>query len=327
MKLRLATFNLENLDDLPGERPTLAERAAILRPQLLRLEADIVCLQEVNGQAPPGGGPRTLAALDTLLDGTPYCGYARAATGGENGPYDVHNLVILSRLPIASSRQIRHELVPPPSYRMATSEPTAEAEAPVAWDRPILIAEIELGPGAILHVLNLHLRSPLAAFVPGQKSGPFRWNSVAGWAEGFFLAAMKRAGQALEARLLVEQLFDAEADALIAVCGDCNAEARETATRLLAGDEEDTGNGALAGRVLVPAERSVPEDLRFTVLHNGRRSMLDHLLVSRPLMAWYRHAEIHNEALGDELVAYANVSESPESYHAPVVAEFDLPAR
>ncbi len=95
--------------------------------------------------------------------------------------------------------------------------------------------------------------------------------------------------------------------------------------RLLAGDEEDTGSGALAGRVLIPAERSVPEDLRFSVLHNGRRVMLDHLLVSRALMAWYRHAEIHNEALGDELVAYANVSESPESYHAPVVAEFDLP--
>jgi exonuclease III len=53
--------------------------------------------------------------------------------------------------------------------------------------------------------------------------------------------------------------------------------------------------------------------------------MLDHVLVSRPLLAWYDHAEIHNEALEDELVAFATVSRSPESYHAPVVAEFELP--
>jgi hypothetical protein len=99
--------------------------------------------------------------------------------------------------------------------------------------------------------------------------------------------------------------------------------------RLLAGSEEDTGSGDLAGRVLVAAENSLPEDRRFTVIHNGRRVMLDHLLLSRALMAWYRGAEIHNEALSDELVGYANaMSEgglSPESYHAPVVAVFELP--
>jgi hypothetical protein len=49
------------------------------------------------------------------------------------------------------------------------------------------------------------------------------------------------------------------------------------------------------------------------------------LLASRALMAWYRGTEIHNEALGDELVAHANIGLSPESYHAPVVATFDLP--
>ena len=53
--------------------------------------------------------------------------------------------------------------------------------------------------------------------------------------------------------------------------------------------------------------------------------MLDHLLVSKTLMAWYRNAEIHNESLGDELVAYANIGASPESFHAPVVAEFAMP--
>ena len=60
MRLRLATFNLESLDDRPDLVPTLAERIAILRPQLLRLDADILCLQEVNGQATGKHAPRRL---------------------------------------------------------------------------------------------------------------------------------------------------------------------------------------------------------------------------------------------------------------------------
>ena len=54
--------------------------------------------------------------------------------------------------------------------------------------------------------------------------------------------------------------------------------------------------------------------------------MVDHLLVSRALMAFYRGLEIHNEALGDEVVAYAGIDRSPESFHAPLVAEFELSA-
>ena len=49
-KVRLATFNLENLDDVPGKKPTLAERIRVMRPQLERVNADILCLQEVHGQ-------------------------------------------------------------------------------------------------------------------------------------------------------------------------------------------------------------------------------------------------------------------------------------
>jgi hypothetical protein len=33
---------------------------------------------------------------------------------------------------------------------------------------------------------------------------------------------------------------------------------------------------------------------------------------------------IHNEALADELVAADSVGHSPQSFHAPFVAEFDL---
>lgn len=47
--MRIATFNLENLDDETGQDPSLATRVAIMRPQLDRIAADILCLQEARG--------------------------------------------------------------------------------------------------------------------------------------------------------------------------------------------------------------------------------------------------------------------------------------
>lgn len=324
---RIATFNLENLDDRPDLDPPLPERTTVLRPQLDRLAADILCLQEVNGQRDTKGEPRRLRALDRLIENTPYAGFHRTVASATSSKVaDKHNLVILSRWPIVDSRLIRHDLVPPPRVRPVTAEPPEVTDQAITWDRPVQHAEIAFPAGRRLHVFNLHLRAPLAVPVPGQKESAHVWNSVPGWAEGYFLASLKRDGQALETRLAVDRVFDAEPEALVVVAGDYNAETRQTPVRLIRGDVEDTGNGRLAGRMLVPLERSVPEGQRYSVLHGGQAVLLDHLLVSRPLLGWFRRAEIHNEALGDELVAQTTVAHSPESYHAPVVAEFAMPS-
>lgn len=319
-RLRIATFNLENFDDA-GD-PPFEERAALLRPQFERLDADVVCLQEVNGQRAAAGAPRALRALRRLLEGTPYAAF-ETTTGGQHLA-DRHNLVILSRWPVVEARTFRHDLVPPPSARLATAVPPHTAAESICWDRPILYAAIELPVGRKLHVLNLHLRAPLASPIPGQKKGPQTWQSVGGWAEGYFIASIKRAGQALEARLAVERVFDADPSALVAVCGDCNADIEQTPMRILRAEVGETGNGHLAPRALVALERALPEERRFTVLHGGAARMLDHLLVSRPLLGWFRSAEVHNEALSDELVAQAVSAHSAESYHAPLAASFDM---
>ncbi len=325
MTLRIASFNLENLSGGPSADAAAAERHAILRPQLERVNADVLCLQEVDAWRGAASTPRSHHALDALLADTPYRAFHRASTfsPGSDEPRDKHNLIVLSRWPISHVAQYANDLVPAPHYRCVTAEPPADDDV-VAWDRPILAARIALPGGATLHVINMHLKAPLASFVPGQKAGSFLWKSVPGWAEGYFLAAMKRAGQALEARMLADRIFDEDASALLAVCGDFNAEEREVPFRILAGDTEDTGNGSLAGRELVALEHTLPEHRRFTVIHAGRKQMLDHILVSRPLLAHYREMEVHNEALGDELIAYTLVDKTPESYHAPVIASFEF---
>lgn len=329
MTVRLATFNLENLDVGPKVDPPFEARRDLLRLQIERLKPDVLCLQEVNAQEVRRGDHtrRELAALDALLEGTPYAGYERVVSRNRTRTDlgDIHNLVILSRLPITASRQIWHDLVPEPMVRLVTALPPMTVAQPVSWDRPILHAELALPDGRRLHVFNVHFRAPLAAVVPGQKLDAFAWRSIAGWAEGYYLASIKRSGQALETRLALDHLLTADPMALIAVAGDYNAEEHHTPVEVVRGEEENTANGALAMQVMVPAEHAVAESERFTVVHQGRRLMLDHILVSRALLGRLGRVEIHNEALSDELVGYASASRSPESYHAPIVAEFDLP--
>ena len=326
-RLRLATFNLESLDDRPGQGIDFADRLALLRPQLQRLRADVLCLQEVNAHAPSKRAMRELTALDALVAGTTFEGASRVVSLSRGGirPADRHNLVILSRLPVLGHAQIWHDLVPPPCWRPVTVANPPEQPGPVEWDRPLLHVSLEAPNGRRIDVINLHLRAPRPSWQSGQDGEHGIWRSVGGWAEGFTVATVKAAGQALEARLLVERLFDGDAAALIAVCGDFNAADHEAPVRIIQGDEEDTGNGHLAPRALVALERTLPRDRRFSVIHHGRRVLLDHILVSRSLLGWYLGAEIHNEALGDELVSPAIVRGSPESYHAPMVAEFGLP--
>ncbi len=326
MRFRIATFNVENLDDGPTADPPFAARVAMLRPQLMRLDADVLCLQEVNARRAPGAAERELSALRRLVQGTPYADYDLVHSSRPNASRlaDKHNLVVLSRLPITAHRSVLHDLVEPPRCRYVTAEPPAQDAVDVSWLRPVLVSEIDLGDDRVLHLLNLHLRAPIAAWLPDAKSGPFTWRSVPHWAEGYFLSSVQRTGQALETRLVIDQIFDRDPGAMAAVCGDFNARLRETATQILCASEENTGNGLLAERALIALERSLPADRAHSVIHHGHPEMLDHILVSRQLLGAYRDIEVHNETLGDELVGYADVRHDPASYHAPVVATFEM---
>lgn len=315
--MRVATFNVESLD-APVEH-----RAGVLRPMLDRLDADVLCLQEVNAQHVPGSRDRVFAALDDLLKGTRYEAYSRAASHlpGRAAPSDVHNLVTLSRFPIKVSRQILHDIVAPVETRLVTGSPGQAGEIAIRFDRPALLTDIAVGE-RIVSIINVHLRAPVASAIPGQKLAPFVWRSVGAWAEGYYHSDIKRTGQALEIRLKVEQLFDARADALVLIAGDFNAECNEPPIRLLAAVPEDTGNADLSARSLVVLDRAIDASRRFSIVHHGRPQMLDHMLASHALLGHFRTIEVHNEALGDEAIGHAKGVSPPGSYHAPLLAAF-----
>ncbi len=325
--LRIATFNLENFDETePGDRPSLDERIALMRPQIVRLRADIVCFQEVNGQEREGE-PRGLAALERLLDGTNLQGAELVSTRTQAGEvYNERNLVVASNHPVVSSAQIKNELVAAPEYRRLTAIPPDTEARVIGIERPIQHVVIDVGEDGmqteLLHVINIHLKSKRPTNIPGQKVDNFTWATSSGWAEGFFLSSLKRMSQALEVRWLVDQILDDDPNASIIVAGDFNAEPSEVPVLAIRGDVESTGNGDLAGRVLVPIEQTIPEPSRFTLIYQGQGEMIDHMLVTRNLLGAYRGSEIHNEILHDESLAFAVDRKFPESDHAPMVAEF-----
>lgn len=326
IRLRIATFNLMNLDDRLDRLPSLEERIPILRPQLVRLDADILCLQEVCGQR--GRGRKTrLDAMNRLLECTPYEGYKRVTTidPATKEVFDHHNLVILSRYEILNYDQYLHEYAPAPRYKKVTALPEELEAREISWERPILHVRIKLPNNMILDVINLHLKSRRPTNIQGHKLTDRTWKTASGWAEGVFISSMKRIGQALETRILVDNLFDLDPCALIAVCGDFNEEFDEVAIEAIRGDVENTGNMDLAMRVLVPTERNIPEPARYSLLHNGKGKMLDHILVSRTMLAYFRGSEVHNELLHDESIVFAPKIFYPESDHAPVIARFELP--
>ncbi|MCM1565351.1 MAG: endonuclease/exonuclease/phosphatase family protein [Dehalobacter sp.] len=328
MKLRIATFNLENLDfQKTNKEPTLEERIAVMRPQLQRINADILCLQEVNGQE-EAGQPRRLLALDELLKDTQYTNFNRVSTMDEGGSqvYDERNLVILSRFEILEHHQYKHRFAPAPLYKIVTAvtdggEQTAKE---ITWERPTLHAKIKIGE-KIMDVINLHLKSKIPTDIQGQKIDNFTWKTSSGWAEGFFLSSMKRVGQALETRMLIDEIFGEDENAWIVACGDFNADLDDVPVEAIRGRVENTGNGELARRIMLPCEMSIPESARFSLYHQGKGNMLDHLLVSRNMIAFYKGLEVHNELLHDESIAHATDIKFPESDHAPVIAEFEIP--
>jgi endonuclease/exonuclease/phosphatase family metal-dependent hydrolase len=326
--MRLATFNIESLDIGPDRLPpdvAFEARAAVLRPVLERLAADVLCLQEVNGQRVAGAPERRLVALDRLLQGTRYETYDRAATTGPSGRgvASVHNLVTLSRFPIRRHREVRHDRVTPLLHRFATGSAKGGEPQPVSFDRPLLIAEIELPDGRCLNAVNLHLRAPRASPVAGEKLDSVTWRTMGGWAEGYFLSSVKRTAQALELRLVVDEMLGGDPNCLIAVAGDFNAEDRETPLRLAVGPEVETADGEPAPQSLIVLDRAIPAERRWSVLHRSRPLMPDHILASRALWRHFRDIEVHNEGLNDEAPA-AGTTTVLGSLHAPLVADLDL---
>jgi exonuclease III len=73
--------------------------------------------------------------------------------------------------------------------------------------------------------------------------------------------------------------------------------------------------------ILVPLSERVAEAHRFSVVHGGRKVLLDHILASPALAVACSSVVILNERMQDEVTAQDPIL---GSLHAPVLASFNL---
>ncbi|MEL7083246.1 MAG: endonuclease/exonuclease/phosphatase family protein [Cyanobacteria bacterium J06597_1] len=331
VELRIATFNIENLEfDADSTNPPLAQRIPLLRSQLNQLNADVLCLQEIHGQLDESSGKRRFLALQELLVDTQYSDYQALGThdpdGGPGQALDYRNVVTLSRFPITHAQQYYNDLVQMP-FRQNTALPkTAALGEPdeIAWHRPFLHVELELPNRTSLHVMNLHLKSPLPSEIEGQRADDGAWQSLAGRAESELLSDIKRAGQALEVRILVDRIFERDSKAAIVVCGDFNAEIDDLPVRTIVGRFSRVHNPQLVGQELAACEQLVSDEQRFTHLYAGRRTTIDHLLASRSLYQKLSSCHIFNQNLHDSANPDRQNLKFPDSDHAALLTVFQI---
>ncbi|MGK7913403.1 MAG: endonuclease/exonuclease/phosphatase family protein [Synechococcus sp.] len=331
VELRVATFNVENLEfEADSTNPPLSQRIPTLRSQLTQLNADVLCLQEIHGQVEESCGHRRFLALKELLEDTQYRSYQAIGThdpeGGPEQALDYRNVVTLSRFPVKQAQQYYNDLVQMP-FRQNTALPRTSATRKteeIAWHRPCLHVELELPNRSSLHVINVHLKSPLPSDIEGQRSEDGMWRSLAGRAESELLSDLKRAGQALEIRMVVDRIFERDSKAAIVVCGDFNAEINELPVRTIMGRFSRVRNPQLVSQELAACEQLVADERRFTHLYAGRRATIDHLLASRSLYQQLSSCQIFNQDLHDSANPDRQNLKFPDSDHAALLTVFQL---
>lgn len=323
--MKLATFNLESFGSDRLDETALARRIEALRPKLLELEADILCLQEVNAQKVKGNSERQFHDLARLISGTPYEAFHQVESewAPRQGPNNRHNLVVLSRYPILEGQSHFSRIAHRPLWQPRTAWPRLESADAIDFDRPVLKTVLDIGTPDPLHLFVVHLRAPIAAPIPGGRNPDRSWRSVSSWAEGYHLSVLKQTAQALELRLAVEAVFDADEAARIIVAGDFNATGETGTLRLLRADPDDTRSPALDPRRLFQLDAYLPLEKRKTVLHRGHAQTLDHVLASAAMTDRVTNVRVFNADLPDEVLE-ANNPDYAGSYHAAMRVEFSL---
>jgi endonuclease/exonuclease/phosphatase family metal-dependent hydrolase len=182
--------------------------------------------------------------------------------------------------------------------------------------------------GRAIDLVTCHLKSKLLSY-PGGRFSPRNEGERARYAA---YALYLRAAEAVTLRALADELLDDQGrERAVILLGDFNDEPAAATTQIPLGPpgseigtlgfgRPDQGDGSRLWNLapLIPAER------RFSRVFQGRRELLDHILVSRALV---QRVEIADTGPGEPPSITENPTarrDDPVSDHLPVIARFRL---
>ncbi len=305
MPFSVATFNVKNLLEPidERERALLPEKLAFIASALVECDADVVGLQEV------GSAELVRAVLARM--GAPS-GYGEPWIG----PADARGIrcALLSRLPLLGARMHTASALPFPAFVAGDPAPFG---ARIPLRRGVVHARV-MAPGmGAVDVMVVHFKSPRSVAErdeSGREREGLAQASPRTRAEGSLRSLVWRAAEALHVRGLVDEVLGSstttDGPARVAVVGDMNDGPDSPVLRTL----RASGEGALfdcTGGVDSPA--------RFSILHEGRRGQVDHILATATLFDRLEQARFLNAALRDHAGADGMTIDSD---HAALVARF-----
>ena len=298
--LRLATYNVLNLFDPRNaeERKILDTKIAFLGERIAESEADVVGLQEI-------GSEKLLDELTSWLQKHADYKYRALGTADHRG---IRNAAI-SRAPVLSSRVLTSQALDFPRF-VATDPHPYGARLPLR--RGVVHVEIDGGALGPVDVLVLHFKSARGVPLRTDAGEPVMPESSRDFGEAAMRALIWRAAEALFVRGEADALFAAGKKNIV-VLGDFNDAFDSTPVRMVRGGGAAMLHGSVDG---------VNPSRRFTVLHNGDKKVIDHVLLSSSLRDRLKRTRILNEQLHDH---DAGITDAPrgDSDHALVVVDLE----
>jgi endonuclease/exonuclease/phosphatase family metal-dependent hydrolase len=309
MPFSVATFNVKNLLEPSSEREraVLPQKLAFIARALGACDADVVGLQEV------GSAELVRAVLERPEAPRGY---------GEPllGPADARGIrcALLSRLRVVSARVHTASALPFPAFVAGDPAPFG---ARIPLRRGVVHARVDAVGLGTTDVMVVHFKSPRPvaerdASGGEREAGPA---SPRARAEGALRSLVWRAAEALHVRGIVDEVlrsaFPESGPARVVVVGDMNDGPDSPVLRTL----RAWGDGALLDCTSI-----APPSARFSIIHEGRHTQVDHVLASASLFERLRTARFLNEELREHDGASPAEADAMtvDSDHAALVAHF-----
>lgn len=346
--IKIASFNVRNLVN-PGvtyystnrySEGAYDRKLGWLAEQLLRMDADVVCLQEVFHPEPV---EQLIERYHALLDERASAGAARQdryvdswhvanVDATEDNP--LPGLAVLSRTPIADRLQLQDIAESP--IEIAPSDGLSYRLEKLS--RPLMGVRVDLGQGVLGWVFNAHLKSKRPLY-PGSSVADEPENFLfLERAEAAFRSLALRSGEALALRRLVLDYLQGNDDPVI-VTGDLNDAIAAVTTEMVAGEMPFRGWPIDVRRGFWDVElysaarshlRRSEQSSFYTHVFNGYYSVLDHILISQEF--FYRNpdrigdinfVQVFNDHLTDNSISGAP-SLGDASDHGQIVVRLSI---
>lgn len=299
--LTLATFNVKDLfgDPAAAQGTSGAPEGKLdeIAAQLRRADADVFALQEVASKA----------ALQEILRRLPKGAEYNYLSLALPDPRGIRSAIV-SRLPFVMETVHTAEELPFPVFREGDPAPYPRR---IPLRRGVPHVRVDVPQIGVVDVLTVHFKSklPCDLVLPdGTKKAPA---TELERAEGVVRSLILRAAEALYVRGLCDAALAVTPN--VALMGDLNDTIDSVPLSIVCGRAE----GALH-----PCAEIIPKEARFSILHDGRKQQVDHILVSSLLRERLDLATFQNEALRDHGPFVPGVPPTVDSDHALLVTRF-----